>query len=41
MGRICKFLGDIVERGQMLERMIRVIWYRGPDGSDAGFEVVD
>lgn len=34
---ICGFIGDTVEREQVLERMMRVIRHRGPDGSDAYF----
>ena len=35
---ICGLPGDTVERKQVLGRMMSAIWYRGPDGSDAGFE---
>lgn len=34
---ICGFIGDTVEKEQVLERMMRVIRHRGPDGSDAYF----
>ncbi len=37
---ICGYLEDSVEREHVLERMMRVIWYRGPDGREAGFEAV-
>lgn len=37
---ICRFPGDTAEREQVLERMMRVIWYRGPDGSGVSFEAV-
>ena len=35
---ICGFPGDTVERKQMPGRMMRAVWYRGPDRSAAGFE---
>lgn len=34
---ICGFIGDTVEREQVLEGMMRAIRHRGPDGSDAYF----
>jgi asparagine synthetase B (glutamine-hydrolysing) len=37
---ICEFLGDTVKREQVIKRMMRVIWYRGPDWNEAGFEAV-
>ena len=35
---ICGFPRDTVERKQMPGRMMRAVWYRGPDRSAAGFE---
>ena len=34
---ICGFVGNTVEKRQVLERMMRVIRHRGPDGSDTYF----
>ncbi|MDE7333599.1 MAG: hypothetical protein K2O16_15535 [Lachnospiraceae bacterium] len=34
---ICGLIGNTMEREQVLERMMRVIRYRGPDGSGAYF----